>query len=193
MLHLNTFGGSTFRKQSCEVVKIRLRKNEGEEVEVTSLNYPIIGSPLPSKVEVNYPHLEDLQFAESLNDNYGAIDVLIGSRYYYEIVSGETVRTDCGPTAVSSKFGWLLSGPLRDSVTSDTITSNLIISGDCPFASRKDDELISSLARFWEAEYIGIRETKEDAPPPPPPTHTHTHTHKGRICQCEARWREIRN
>ncbi|XP_068757562.1 uncharacterized protein [Montipora capricornis] len=145
-LHLNMFGGSTFRKQSCEVVKLRLRKNEGKEVEVTALNYPIICSPLPSKVEVNYPHLEDLQLADSLNDKCGAIDVLIGSDYYWEIVSGKTVHGDCGPTAVSSKFGWLLSGPLRDSMTSDTVTSNLIISGDWPFASRENAELISSIS-----------------------------------------------
>ena len=73
---------------------------------------------------------------------------------------------DSGPTAVSSTFGWLLSGPLRDSVTSDTVTSNLIISGDCRFASRENDELISNLERFWETESIGIRETKEDVFPP---------------------------
>lgn len=65
MLHRNTFGGSTFRKQSYEVVKLWLRKHEGEEVKVTALNYPIICSPLPLKVEVNYPHLEDLQLADS--------------------------------------------------------------------------------------------------------------------------------
>ena len=45
---------------------------------------------------MNYPHLEDLQLAGSLNDNCGAIDVLIGSDYYWKIVSGETVRGDCG-------------------------------------------------------------------------------------------------
>jgi len=85
-LHLNTFGGSTFRKQSCEVVKLRrLRKHEGEEVEVTALNYPIICFPLSSKVEVNYPHLENLQLADSLNDNCGTIDVLIGSDYYIDL------------------------------------------------------------------------------------------------------------
>lgn len=59
-----------------------------------------------------------------------------------------------------------MSGPLRDSVTSDTVTSNLIISGDCPFASRENDELIRNLERFWETESIGIRETKEDIFPP---------------------------
>ena len=82
-LHLNTFDGSTFRKQSREVVKLRLRKNEGEEVEVTALNYPTICSPLPLKAEVSIPHLEDLQLADSLNNNCGAIDVLIGSDYYW--------------------------------------------------------------------------------------------------------------
>ena len=189
-LHLNTFGGSTFRKQSCEVVKLRLRKNEGEEVEVTPLNYPIICSPLPSKVEVNYPHLEDLQLADSLNDNCGAIDVLIGSDYYWEIVSGETVRGDCGPTAVSSKFGWLLAGPLRDSVTSYTVTSNLIISGDCPFASHENDELISNLERFWETESIGIREMKEDVSPPPPPKEEFVSVkHNGERYEIEIPWK----
>ena len=122
------------------------------------MNYPNICSPLPLKVEVNYPHLEDLQLTDRLNDNCGAIDVLIGSDYYWEIVSGETVCGDCGPMAVSSKFGWLLSGSLRDSVTSDTVTSNLIISGDCPFAS-------CNLERFWEAKSIGICEKKQDVIP----------------------------
>ena len=32
---------------------------------------------------MDYPHLEDLQLADSLNDNCGAIDVLIGSDYYW--------------------------------------------------------------------------------------------------------------
>ena len=59
-----------------------------------------------------------------------------------------------------------LSGPLRDSVTSDTVTSNLIISGDCTSASHENDELISNLERFWETESIGVRETKEDVSPP---------------------------
>ena len=110
---------------------------------------------------MDYPHLEELQLADSLNDNYGTIDVLIGCDYYWEIVSGETLRGDSGPAAVSSKFGWLLSGPLHDSVTSDTVTSNSIISGDCPFVPHENEELIKNLEKFWETEAIGIQETKE--------------------------------
>ena len=111
---------------------------------------------------MNCSHLEDLQLADELDDNCRMIDVLVGSDYYWEIVSSETVRGDSGPAAVLSKFGWLLSGPLRDSVTSGTVVSNVIISGDCPFASQENDELINNLERFWKTESIGIQETKED-------------------------------
>ena len=118
------------------------------------MNYPIICSPLPSKVKVNYPHLEDLQLAESLNDNYGTIDIHIGCFYYWEIVNGKTLKGDSGPTTVLSKFGWLLSGLLRDSVTSNTVTPSLITSGDCSFVSHENEELMNNLERFWQTEAI---------------------------------------
>lgn len=118
------------------------------------MNYPIICSPLPSKVKVDYPHLEDLQLAESLNDNYGTIDIHIGCFYYWEIVSGKTLKGDSGPTTVLSKFGWLLSGLLRDSVTSNTVTPSLITSGDCSFVSHENEELMNNLERFWQTEAI---------------------------------------
>ena len=131
--HLNTFGGNTYRKQSCEVLKLRLKNHDNEEVEISALNCLTICSPLPSKVKVDYPRLEGLQLADSLDDSYGAIDILIGTDHYWDVVTGETVRGDSGPTAVSSNFGWLLSGALRESVTADSVSSNLIISGDCSF------------------------------------------------------------
>jgi len=123
------------RKQSCEVVKLRLKNHDNEEVEISALNCLTICSPLPSKVKVDYPHLEGLQLADSLDDSYGTIDILIGTDHYWDVVTGETVRGDSGPTAVSSKFGWLLSGALRESVIAcaDSVSSNLIISGDCSF------------------------------------------------------------
>ena len=125
------------------------------------MNYPIVCSPLPSKVKVDYPHLEDLQLAESLNDNYRTIDIHIGCYYYWEIASGKTLKGDSGPTTVLSKFVWLLSGPLRDSVTSNTATPSLITSGDCSFVSHENEELMNNLERFWQTEAIGIHEIKD--------------------------------
>ena len=85
-LHLNTFGGNLFQKHGCELVGLQLKNHVGEETEITSLSYPTICSPLPSKVKVNYPHLEGLALADSLDDSCGDIDVGIGSDYFWDLV-----------------------------------------------------------------------------------------------------------
>lgn len=71
------------------------------------------------------------------------------------------LKGDSGPTTVLSKFGWLLSGLLRDSVTSNTVTPSLITSGDCSFVSHENEELMNKLERFWQTEAIGIHEIKD--------------------------------
>lgn len=73
----------------------------------------------------------------------------------------KTLKGDSGPTTVLSKFGWLLSGPLRDSVTSNTVTPSLITSGDCSFISHENEELMNNQERFWQTEAIGIHEIKD--------------------------------
>ena len=47
-------------------------------------------------------------------DTDDSVDVLVGSDYYWSIVGSDTVRSDMGPVAVESKFGWVLSGPTND-------------------------------------------------------------------------------
>ena len=42
-----------------------------------------------------------------------AVDILIGSDYYLVAVIGDVTHGKGGPVAVRSKFGWLLSGPVR--------------------------------------------------------------------------------
>ena len=44
------------------------------------------------------------------------IDILLGADYYYEVVTGEIIKGDTDPTAVASKFGWLLTGPVNYAV-----------------------------------------------------------------------------
>ena len=53
-----------------------------------------------------------LELANSFNCSTQQIDILIGSDYYYDFISGEVVRGETGPVAVGSKLGWLLSGPV---------------------------------------------------------------------------------
>ena len=127
-------------------------------MKISALKYPVICSALPSRVDVyDYPHLQDLEFAENFNnDGHDTIDVLIGSDYYWDIITNESFRADSGPTAVSSKFGWILSGPTSDlSSRGDNVSSHLCISGS-PHSIESNDEIVSILRRFWETHSIGI-------------------------------------
>lgn len=99
------------------MLKIRLKNHEGEEIELTPLNFPTICSPLPPRVKVDYPHLGDLQLPDSLDDNSGTIEILIiAADYYWYLVRGENAKGEDGSTAVSIKLGWLFFSPLPDSV-----------------------------------------------------------------------------
>ena len=152
----------------CDIVKLSLQKGDGERVDVAALSFPVICSSLPLKVEVNaYPHIEGLALADAFDDqDSGSIDVLIGSDNYWNFVTGETIRGDYGPTAISSKLVWLLSGPINGAGTNsvDTFTTNLIISGEFGNSSANgDDELKSTLKQFWETESIGIREPEDSS------------------------------
>ena len=73
--------------------------------------------------------------------------------------SSAQIRGNSGPTAINSKFGWLLSGPTNVSCSpneSNTV-SNLIISGGPCFNEANDkDEIVDMLKTFWETESTGI-------------------------------------
>ena len=82
--------------------------------------------------------------------------MLIGSDHYWDIITNESIRADSGPTAVSSKFGWILSGLASDlSSRGDNVSSHLCISGS-PHSIESNDEIVSVLRRFWETDSIGI-------------------------------------
>ena len=130
MLHLNTFGEKTFRKQKWDVLTFFLQDANEETSRVCVLSFPTICSPLPSRVDANnYPHLHGLKLAD-YSDSEDSIDVLIGSDYYWDFVTSEIVRGDFGPTAVNSKFGWLLSGPTESVINQETTVTNLTIAGN---------------------------------------------------------------
>ena len=159
LLHLNTFGEKNFRKQKCDVVTLKLEDRNDEAVKLTVLSFPAICSPLPSRVDsTSYPHLHGLQLADC-SDSQDPVDVLVGSDHYWDLVSNEIVRGDFGPTAIKSRFGWLLSGPTEFALSNETTVANLIISGNSNGLSEPaQDHLVDTLKQFWETESIGIKE-----------------------------------
>ena len=102
-----------------------------------------------------------------------SIDVLVGADHYWDLVTGDVVKGEDGPTAIDSKLGWLLSGPAESSLSDESTTSNLILTQNDPhfsISSTEDSKLADSLRRFWETESIGISEQqpksdREESPP----------------------------
>ena len=64
---LNTFGSKKYVKQTCDLVRVRLKAKYGEDVELTAICYDKICSLLQVKVNVQeYVHLDGLEFADNL-------------------------------------------------------------------------------------------------------------------------------
>ena len=118
-------------------------------------------------------HLTELQGFELADhdpsSDGGKIDILIGSDHYWEVVTGEIVRDASGPVAISSKFGWILSGPVRDgSVPQGFTTASLVLQGSevaDPCRNQIGTSLNEELRRFWETEAIGITDNPEHPEP----------------------------
>ena len=141
-----------------------MKTTDGDDLELEFLVVPLICEALSGQVITraldNYPHLVGLDLAEIGTGTTKKVDVLIGSDHYWKVVSGEIVRGSTGPTALKSRFGWILSGPLSGLMECSTI-SNLaccqtLLTNSDPL-QKSDTELEIALRRFWDLESLGIQ------------------------------------
>ena len=166
-LHLNTFGSDTFATRTCDVVHLSLQgPGRSDTIEITACTSPTICSSLPTLVDVTkYAHLTDLELADHCDEqSNGPIDVLIGSNYYWSVVTSEMVKGDSGPVAVNSIFGWLLSGPVNRVDYSSINHTHVVITDamDGAPTDQQDNLLSKALKRFWDSETIGIHDSTTD-------------------------------
>ena len=86
------------------------------------------------------------------------IDILVGSDFYWSIVTGEIIRTERGLIAVCSTLGWLISGPAATAVTEELAHthSNLAISyfNESSSSESQDDQLVSALKKFGKLRLL---------------------------------------
>ena len=114
-LNLNTFGEEQYKRKQCDLVKVNIQGQDGTDIEIYALSSPMICSPPSTAIDISgYSHLQELQLSEFSQDKrVDHIDILIGSDHYWDVVTGDISRENNGPVAIDSKFGWLLSGPLK--------------------------------------------------------------------------------
>ena len=129
-MSIMTFGSTEEKQQDSDVVEIGVQTREGANQKLVLLTVPLICEPLTSPPVQSciekYSHLCCLDLADpSVGTGQVEPDVLIGSDYYWDLITGETIRGNSGPVAVHTKLGWVLSGPVSSTGTTER-SANLI-------------------------------------------------------------------
>ena len=161
-IQIKTFGTSEGKNTSCDVVELDIHNTEeGGTLRITALVVPFICNPLTSQPincsKETYDHLIGLNLADSAEvSDVLEIDVLVGLDSYWNIVTGQVIRGDFGPTAIHTKVGWILSGPATQSEFTVNLTcasSHTLKVEACHSAEVALDDC---LKRFWDLESLGI-------------------------------------
>ncbi|XP_048770094.2 uncharacterized protein LOC125676243 [Ostrea edulis] len=154
-LNIAAFGDKTAKSvRHLNKTTVYVETDSGEKVPVEVLIVPNIAAPIhTNRVSVNsLPHLKNLKLAHPENsDTSFSVSLLIGADFYWSFVGDEIIRGN-GPTAVSSKLGYLISGPTRISNS----TSKVQTSMHNVLTFHKNEEV--NIARFWEIEDIGEKD-----------------------------------
>ena len=156
-ISLASFGSNSAAHRNLPIDVIQVHTATGDKISISVLIVPKIAPPLqnlPRTSVRQVPHLDGLQLAHPITDSENfEISVLIGADYYWSFVQDHIVRGD-GPTAVQSKLGYLLSGPLSTSHQGST-AGLLQVSALCCTE-------VSNIEKFWNVEAAGITQLKED-------------------------------
>jgi len=97
-----------------DTVSIRIRASTGEPILISALVVPTIATPIPYLLDTDIqqlPHLKGLPLAHPITAaEKFEIPLLAGADHYWDLVGDHIIR-GAGLTAMSSKLGYLLSGP----------------------------------------------------------------------------------
>ncbi|XP_053373003.1 uncharacterized protein LOC128546473 [Mercenaria mercenaria] len=164
VVHLASFGDTSQRVRNMTKGTISLITDDKEKIDIEVLIVPKIAVPLRSVNQniSSLPYLRGLKLAHPVtNDKEFETSLLIGADSYWKIVQDRVFRGN-GPTAVQSRIGYLLSGPLPVSTYKQLPVSvqgrpthhmlNVLKSPTDP----------CDLERFWRLESLGISENEEN-------------------------------
>ena len=161
-LSIATFGSNKSNTKVCPIVDVGLHLRGYPSMMlsvyvVPTICEPLVSQPIAACVK-QHPHLLGLELADcSSTDSSMPIDMLIGSDYYWELVTGSTCRGASGPMAIHTKLGWVLSGPSSNNVY-DNCAVNLTVTHVLHTGTTESlHDLEDQLRAFWELEALGIQ------------------------------------
>ena len=127
-LSIAAFGSERGGPKVCPIVNVGILLKGYPSMIVSLFVVPMICEPLrgqPIDVCSNQnPHFSSLELADWADQGSRLeVDILIGSDYYWDFVTGPVT---CGPTAIHTKLGWVLSGPITATSGSNLCSTNLV-------------------------------------------------------------------
>lgn len=165
-LTIKPFGSSSGTTQVCNIVGVCISVDGDNDVTLSAISVPLISAPVQGQylkhAVKNYSHLTNLKLADDCEGD-APIDLLMGADQYWNLVTGGVIRGESGPTAIHTKLGWVLSGPVNEvaskSHSSANITTTHVLKCQVsaqPTASNTET-LDKTLQQFWEIESLGIK------------------------------------
>lgn len=160
-LTLHTFGSSAPTTVKRNIVKLSLENSwdKQQRTEIEAVVTPKVCTALmkvPGENIQKEMNKRGLQLADFAGDDEPELSVLIGSDYYWQIVSGRVERLTNSLVALESTFGWAVQGPVAVSSMTETTCMHIQLS--------EDAQIDKQLHAFWELESLGITSEKFESP-----------------------------
>lgn len=164
VMNIMTFGATRGERRTCKRVRVGLKLKDGHDMTLTFYSVPTICEPIVTHSVTDYremfPYLRGLDLAdETESTSEIEVDILIGSDHYWDLITGKLRRGHAGPTAIQTKLGWVLSGPLpisgQTNLSHGLATHTLRVDGQMS----EDENLDETIKAFWELESFGIPTT----------------------------------
>ena len=159
---IKTFGVKNQGQQVCEVVKVGMNLKNGQSLKMSFLSVPLICEPISNQpvtfVCSNCSQFASLELADPCHgDENLEVDILIGADQYYQLVTGEVIYQHNGPTAIHTKLGWVLSGPVSGMSQKATLVNLVTTHALLVDTHQPQESLDYQLKQFWDLESMGIR------------------------------------
>ena len=154
-ISVSSFGAQVSPSRTLAVASMFVHALNGTRIQISVLIVPKLAAPIRNSVRAHLhaiPYLQQLPLAHPVTgDENFDISVLIGADHYWHFIQDHIVRGP-GPTAVQSKLGYLLSGPLQ--LPQQAMTANLhVVIFHCTSQSLGKDMCL------WNSESISTTDT----------------------------------
>ena len=154
-ISVSSFGEQVSASKRLGVPSISIETLNKGHIPISVLIVSKLAAPIRNSVRTHLdklPYLQGLPLAHPVtSDENFHISILIGADYYWQFIQDTIVRGD-GPTAVESRLGYLLSGPLPTPLV--CITCSQVLTLPCNTEEVDNDN-------FWQIESTAVKQNSD--------------------------------